>query len=262
MKIYLLLINLLLLVSCSGLRRINRGFIEVINPNAYEKYQITNRDKGSFADTIVVDRTANLLSADETIKLLNDGYIILGYSNFTSKKKYLAKHFTHSKPGKMLSTNLIVYASEYKGTTSSILPVSVPTTSTVHHSGNISSSNYNAPNYNYQGTSITDGTQVTYVPVSTKHYANSALFLAKSNICKSLTFGFESIEASRSMQKKFGRRDIFRVTRVCRDGSAYHSGLFVGDFFHKIQKNNKKLDLLIYRNNKKIRVRINIKSKI
>ncbi len=261
MKMYLLIISFLILSSCSGIRRINKGFVEVISPSSYEKYQIMNRDKGTFASTIAVDKTASLLSADETIRLLNDGYIILGYSTFASKKKYLAKHFTHSRPGKMLSTNLIVYASEYKGTTSSVLPIAVPTTSTVHHSGSISSSNYNDSNYKYQGTSTTEGTQVSYVPVSTKHYANSALFLSKSNICKSLEFGFDSVEASRSIQKKIGRRDIFRVTRVCRNGNAYHSGLFVGDLFRKVKKSNMELNLLIYRNDKKIEVKINTQIK-
>ena len=259
MKKNVLLLLTLITTSCSVMK-ISNNYTPLIKKEDYDKLGIKERLNNSEPTVIKQSSNVAILDDEVTQDYLNEGYLILGYGTFISDSEFDDSDYKSYAATENKSVDVIIHQSQYKGSRTSNLSYSTPTSQTTYHSG----SAYNSyGSTNYYGSSTTYGSKLNTIPITVHTYANAALFLSKSNVCEKSDFGLGYNPASKEIQKSLGTRDVFVINRVCKNSSAYKAGLFIGDIFiinNRKPASENKISIKVFRNNKTFNLELNSKS--
>jgi len=113
--------------------------------------------------------------------LTKNGYQVIGSSNFNGieRKTDPVTGWDQKdavKLGRELGACLILYAENYKGTSTMVVPITTPTTSTTNMSGTLFGAGGMS---SYSGTATTSGTETTYMPLSLPVYSFATYYAVK-----------------------------------------------------------------------------------
>jgi len=160
-------------------------------------------------------------------KMLEDGYLPLGFSSFNAGEINQKEALKHAK--KIHASTVIVYYN-YTGTVSGVMPINMPNTQTSYHSGSI----YGAGGYaNYSGTSTTYGTTTTYMPYNINRYDFYASFWIKATPMK---LGIIWQDLSEELRQKLGSNKGVYVWIVVKDSPAFNSDILSGDVLRRVNE--------------------------
>jgi len=219
---------------------------------------------------------------DDSLKMLEDGYAMIGYSSFNAGN--VDENGAISQAKKVHASVVIIY-SKYTNTVSGTMPLTLPDTQTsttygsgnVYGSGNIygaGGSAYYSGNANYSGSSTTTiyGSKTTYIPYSVRRNDYLATYWVK---LKPPTFGTHIKDLTTELRQEIGSNKGMLITAVIKDSPAFYADIFRGDVLRKIgnieiyssenfqealkKYQGKSINVLIYRNGKEIskEVRLN-----
>lgn len=149
-----------------------------------------------------------------------NGYYMVGYSNFDAGR--IAEGRAMEQAKKIRAEIVIVY-SKYRGTVTSLMAVTVPTTQTTEHSGTISGSG--AP-INYSSTSKTTGTRTDYIPYSVDRFGYLATYWVKR---KEGGLGIAAVDLTPMDRRALGANYGVVVTSVTKGGAAFKQDILIGD---------------------------------
>ncbi len=151
-----------------------------------------------------------------------DGWVALGGSSWTGPDFGSdADAIAHARK---VGATLVVRSWRLLGSTTSSVPITVPTSTTTYGSGNVYGT-YGTATWN--GYATTYGTQTTYVPVTVHRYSAEAAFLAPRS--RLPVFGILPRRMSPQEQSAAGTVDGLVVERVVRGGPAAVAGVLPGD---------------------------------
>lgn len=104
------------------------------------------------------------------------GYEVLGQSSWYGKDDVPEeKAGDHAR--EIGANKILIVSPNYKETKSGSIPITIPTTASSYHSGNISNT-YGGDSYSYNGTTTTHGTSTTHVPYHVDIFTHQAYFLS------------------------------------------------------------------------------------
>jgi hypothetical protein len=106
--------------------------------------------------------------------LYEQGYWIIGYSSFNGSMTEGPNNALEQ--GKALGACWVLYGQEYTGSSSGVIPITTPTTSTTTHTGTIYGSGGSG---SYSGTSTTYGTRTTYMPYTVHRADYTAVYAVR-----------------------------------------------------------------------------------
>lgn len=208
----------------------------------------------------------------DSISMIENGYIMLGYSSFNAGNvneddaKYQAKK---------IHASAIVMYSKYTNTVSGSIPLTLPNTTTTNSSvyGNVYGSGGYA-NVSGYGTSTTYGTKTTYIPYSVRRSDYSATYWIKS---KGPIFGAYPKEIEPETHKKIGTNKGVAAYAIVKKSPAFHADIFTGDILLKIDDadiydvktyadaitkySGHKVDIQIYRDGKIITKKVKLNTR-
>ncbi len=162
-------------------------------------------------------------------KMVEDGYILLGYSNFQGANIDFKQAKSH---GKKVHAKVVVLYSKYLKTVSGNMPLMLPTTQTTRTnvSGNVSGVGGNAY-YSGSGTSTTSGSQPVYVPFNVDRHEYFASYWIKR---RGTILGVEPKDITDEIRSEIGSNMGVLVNVVIKNTPAFFSGLFKGDVITSI----------------------------
>jgi membrane-associated protease RseP (regulator of RpoE activity) len=158
------------------------------------------------------------------------GYVLIGSSSFTSG---------HPEPdqdairlGTQIGADLVVILSpEYKGTVSSNVPITVPTTSTSYTNASATAYGAGGPAMAYgSSTTTTYGTSTTYVPVTVQRSAYAAGYFIK----KHYVFGAMFRDLNDAERQQYQTNRGAYVSTVIDGSPAYNADILPGDVILRV----------------------------
>ena len=159
------------------------------------------------------------------LRMLENGYILLGESNFNAGAINQNTAIDHAK--KVYADTVIVY-SQYTNTVSGSVPLTVPNTQTSYHSGSIYGSGGGYASYS--GSSTTYGTSTTYMPYSFRRYDYYATFWSKA---KPMSLGIHFDNLTDELRKRVESNKGVYIVAVVKDSPAFNADLLNGDVIRK-----------------------------
>ena len=175
-------------------------------------------------------------------KMFEDGYNLLGFSNFNagevSKNKLIHQ-------AKKVKAEVVIFYSKYTNTLSGVVPLTLPDNKTVtttysgmgNSSGNIYGSGGGWASYhgtsNAYGTANTTiyGSKTTYIPYSQNRYDYLASYWIKM---KKPVFGVMAIDLTSEQRSMIGSNKGACITVVVKNSPAFMADVFKGDIITKI----------------------------
>lgn len=158
------------------------------------------------------------------------GYVLIGSSSFTSG---------HPEPDQdaiklatQIGADLVVILNpEYKGTVSTSVPITVPTTSTSYTNANATAYGAGGPVMAYgNSTTTTYGSSTTYVPVTVQRSAYAAGFFIK----KRYIFGAMFRDLNDTERQQYQTNRGAYVSTVIDGSPAYNADILPGDVILRI----------------------------
>lgn len=199
----------------------------------------------------------------DALKMMEDGYALLGYSSFNGGT--IDQNGAIAQAKKVHAAVVILYA-KYTNTTSGAIPLTLPETRT--SSTTMTGSVYGSGGYaNYTGNAYTTtyGSRTTYIPYSTRHYDYFASYWIK---LKSPIFGTYLRDVPQDARRKDGSNKGMLIYAIVRGSPAFEANIIEGDVlraigsdeindkaeFHKalIDYQGRKVAVRLYRDGKKI----------
>jgi hypothetical protein len=164
------------------------------------------------------------------LRMVENGYVLLGYSDFYGPKINENKAVEQAK--KVKATVVIVY-SKFKDTVSGASPLVLPDTKT--STTNVTASAFGSGGYatGYgTGTTTTYGTKTTYIPYSIDRFDQGATYWAKRKYPPIL--GAYGKDLPPELRQRIGSNKGLLVDVVVKDSPAYRADIVNGDILRKI----------------------------
>ena len=192
-----------------------------------------------------------------------DNYEPIGYSEFNAGN--VDTDGALSKGREVHAAVIIIY-SQYTGTQSGYMPMTVPKTTTASTTTNGNIYGYGG-SASYSGTSNTtyNGTNTTYIPYSVNKYDYVATYWIK---LKPVMLGLLIKELPQEMHKKIGTNNGLLIWGVRKGSPAFNADIFSGDILVKLNDDvisdrgsfeksvatnaDKEVDILIVRDEKEL----------
>jgi hypothetical protein len=204
------------------------GYKKFYQPNPYTEASVMMSRRPTPPPLMPnIERSTN---AEEAIKeIVSRGYSLLGSSLFNSSRPDSEK--TALKFGKELKADLVlVIPPKYTGTSTTTVPLTVPTSQTTYSSGSATAWGPGGPVTAYgSGTSTTYGTSTSYIPVTVNFYDYAAYYFIKQKIRLGISFR----DLDESERKKIQTNKGVVVISVINDSPAYHADIISGDIVKK-----------------------------
>lgn len=197
---------------------------------------------------------------NDSKQMLENGYFLLGVSNFNAGNVNQNSAIEHAV--KVHADTVIAY-SQYTGTVTGSMPLTLPDTQTTYHSGSIYGSGGGSAYYT--GSSTTYGTTTTYMPYSVHRYDYFATFWVKA---KPLSLGVHCGDLTDELRRKIESNKGVYITTVVKGSPAFDNDLLTGDIICKInnievsnathfinliaENKEQRIELEIFRNGKTI----------
>jgi PDZ domain len=195
--------------------------------------------------------------------MAENGYWMVGYSSFNASNVNDEGAISKAKD---VHASVVILYSQYTGTQSGYMPLTVPSTNTSSTllNGNIYGQG-GAASYSGTSNTIYHGTNTTYIPFSVSKYDYGATYWIKN---KPPILGILPKELTQEAHKRIGSNKGLLVDVVIKGSPAFYADIFSGDILEKINddvifdtdslyksniKNaNKEVDVLILRDDKEI----------
>ncbi len=171
-------------------------------------------------------------SEDELYTRISKGYLIIGYSSFTSTETATKEEAISQ--AKKVGADTVMATWKYQNTENQTVPISnyTPGTTTTTYSNN-------TYGYGTSTTSYTPGTYYTSYIQSTAHrYSYTAYYLQKFDTSR-LTFGATYIDTTAEMKQRIGTNAGCQIITVFENTPAYNNDIVNNDIILKI--NNYKI---------------------
>lgn len=165
----------------------------------------------------------------DSMKMLEDGYVLIGYSLFNSGDVNISDAIDQAKTVK--AAVVFVY-SKHTNTESGVLPLTRPNkqTSMTNIQGNIYGPGGFAT-YSGNTSTTTYGTKTTYVPYTVNKSDYLATYWAKR---KPPIFGAYLVDLTDDDRRKISSNKGMRITAVIKNSPAFFSDIFRGDIIKQI----------------------------
>lgn len=199
----------------------------------------------------------------DAIKMLEDGYALIGYSTFNGPE---ANDRGALAQGKKVMASMVITYSKYTGSETRVIPITTPTSQTAMTTMNGSAFGTHGST-NYLGTATTTiyGSQTSMVPYTVHRSDQMAAYWVK---VKTGVVGIHYKSLTPDIVQKIGTNKGILVTAVVRDGPAFHADILRNDVISKIDgtsvydaqslqyatssKSGQDVDFTILRNNQEI----------
>lgn len=250
-KLFLLLISIIITgCSTNGYRKYSDIYIDLNNPMQGKNIiSLKNEDQ----DPKVIEK--NNLNSKELLEYCKEisslGFVLIGSSEFeggTNVYEYQALEV-----GRELNAKLIIVSSEYVYSKEAIGYMSVPKTSYVNTTGNVSTTNLY--NYNQYNSNINLNTQITtyedrYYNYTINRYNYTALYFSPLKQSNEYKIGINIRELDLAEKNKNKLNYGLEILTVYKNSPAYYKDLFSGDIILKMN-NIKLFDIKDYDRNLK-----------
>lgn len=166
---------------------------------------------------------------DDSLKMREDGYAILGYSSFNAGNVDENDAITQAK--KVHASVVIIYSS-YTNTVSGAIPLTLPDTQTSSTSlhGNVYGSGGYA-SYSGNADTTTYGYKTTYIPYSVRRSDYLATYWVK---LKPPIFGTYLRDLTTEVRQEIGSNKGMLITAVIKGSPTFHADIFRGDVLRQI----------------------------
>jgi len=206
------------------------------NPFSKFYYDLTNgQDLTKFDHLTLLEKDKKPLlyrgkdKDDDRIKMLENNYIMVGYSSFNAGNVDEKGVFTQAK--RIRATAIVLY-SQYTNTVSGAMPLTLPDTQTSNT--NVSGSVYGSGGYaNYSGyaNTTTYGTKTTYIPYNVQRYDYGATYWVQRN---RTTFGLVPIDLDANLRAEIQSNKGMLIEAVIKNSPAFRADIFRGDILKSI----------------------------
>ena len=219
MKTIILFFVILLLVGCA------------VNP--YYKFyadQTNGADLTQLPNIVLTDKEPEIYQGsditDDIQKMMENGYINIGYSSFNAGNVNPNQAISHAKN---IKAEIVLVYSEYTNTVSGSVPLTLPDseTSTTNTSGNI----WGVGSYNETSKTATNKSKTYDIPYSVNRYDYFASFWVKT---KELKFGVHLRELATNERRLIGSNKGVIITAVINNSPAFMSDLFADDILKQM----------------------------
>lgn len=162
-------------------------------------------------------------------KMLEDGYLIVGYSSFNAGNVNENDAITQAK--KVHAAVVLLY-SRYTNTVSGAMPLTLPDTQTSNTSMFGSVQGYGgSATYSGSAYTTTYGTRTTYIPYSVTRYDYFATYWIKT---KRPVFGVHSRDLNDELRQQIGSNKGALVIAVVKGSPAFRADILKGDILRRI----------------------------
>lgn len=207
---------------------------------------------------------------DDSIKMLEDGYFMVGHSSFlgeaASQKGLIAQ-------AKKVNASVAIMYSEYSGSETRQMQINTPTTSTTttNANGSVYGSNGGYANYSGTATSTTRGTETTNIPYTINRYRQAASYWAK---VKKFRSGLHTKNLDADTRARIQSNKGVEVIIVVKNTPGFSADIFKGDIIKQMgnteitddkayqaaldKYEGKETDITIYRNGNLITKKIHL----
>lgn len=200
---------------------------------------------------------------EDTRRMLEKGYLLIGYSSFNAGNVTKDQAISHAK--KVHAERVVVY-SEYTETQSGTMPLALPDiqNSTTSFSGNISGSG-GYGSYSGSATTTTYGSRTVYMPYHVMRYDYFATYWVKS---KPASFGVHVRNLTNEQKQDIRSNKGISVIAVIQNSPAFNADILVGDIITRVgtyatdnvdsfstavkKQEGEKVTVTLLRNNRKI----------
>jgi hypothetical protein len=185
---------------------------------------------------------------EDSLKMVEEGYALLGYSSFTGQKFNENQAIDKAKE---LKASVVVVYSKFFDTKSGIRPVVIPDIKTSTSSGKATAygSAFGSGGYASgsataygTGTTTTYGTQTIYQPYSIDRFEQGATYWAKT---KGSISGIVPIDLPPELRQKIGSNKGVLIVAVIKQSPAFSADILRGDIIKKIN-NVEIIDLKVF----------------
>lgn len=165
----------------------------------------------------------------DTLKMLEDNYSMIGYSLFNAANIDENGAVTQAKK---VNASFVILYSKYTGSTNGSVPLVLPDTKT--SSTSLQGSAYGSGGYaSYSGTAYTTtyGTKTTYIPYTVHRSDYLATYWIKM---KSPIFGIHIGDITPEIKKRIGSNKGLLVFAVIKGSPAFEADILKGNVLRKI----------------------------
>ena len=170
---------------------------------------------------VVVESVGNI--DQSCIEKYEDGWMPLGFASWTGPDP--GSNQDAVSQAQKIGASLVLHTWELLGERTTMMPLTMPTTTTTYSSGIYGSSAWS-------GSSTSYGSSTTYYPMTIRRYSASAAFLAKR--LGSPIFGVSCRRLTAAEQSQSGSVEGLFVVCVVRDSPAANCGVLPGDILKTI----------------------------
>lgn len=198
----------------------------------------------------------------DNIRMIEEGYVMLGYSSFTGPQRNENQAIEQAK---QLKAAVVVIYSKYLDTKSGIQPLVIPDIKTSKSSAQSTAFGSAVGTGGYAsgsataygtGTTTTYGTKTIYKPYSIDRFEQGATYWVKRKV---IVFGTLAIDLPSEFRQKIGSNKGVLVMIIAKGSPAFSADILKGDIIKKI--NNTEiidqkhfLEILTLNANKKVTV--------
>lgn len=158
---------------------------------------------------------------------MEDGWIVLGESGWVGAS--YGSEAEAREHAKSIGASLVVWGYSYINSSTSAMPITLPTTTTTSGSGTVYSPNGSA---GWNGSATSYGTTTTYVPITVSRYEVIGVFLAKR--AKPPMLGVKCHRMTPQEQQQAGRNSGLIVELILKGSPAAHAGMLPGDVLVRV----------------------------
>ncbi|NCA70503.1 MAG: PDZ domain-containing protein [Sphingobacteriia bacterium] len=162
----------------------------------------------------------------DAVRMFQDGYILIGYSQFNAGRVDEDDAVRHAKS---LHASVVILYSKYTGSVSGVVPLTLPDTSTT--TSQVSGIVHGKP---YSGTveTTTYGSTTTYMPYTVHRSDYLATYWMK--LSKTPAFGVVIIDLTPENKQHIGSNQGMLIYAVIKGSPAFQADLLEGDILRAI----------------------------
>jgi hypothetical protein len=166
---------------------------------------------------------------EDSLKMLEDGYGLIGYSSFNAGDVDENGAITQAKK---VHASVVILYSKYTNTVSGSMPLTLPDTQTSSTSlyGDVYSSGGYA-SYSGSAYTTTYGTKTTYIPYSVRRYDYMATYWVKF---KKPIFGVHVKDLTTKMRQEINSNKGMLVNAVIKGSPAFQADILKDDVLRRI----------------------------
>lgn len=196
----------------------------------YSGQTLTQLDMGSnrLSPPAVIPEVALVADINLVVtERMEDGWIVLGESGWVGSS--YGSEAEAREHAKSIGASLVVWGRSYVNSSTSAMPITMPTSTTTYGSGTTYGPNGSAV---WNGSATSYGTTTTYVPITVSRYEVIGVFLAKR--AKPPILGVNSHRMTPQEQQQAGRNSGLIIQLIVKGSPAARAGMLPGDVLIRI----------------------------